>query len=31
MRVPYDIAAVQAKMTARGLPPYLVRRLSIGA
>jgi diadenosine tetraphosphatase ApaH/serine/threonine PP2A family protein phosphatase len=30
-RVPYDIEAVQSKMAARGLPPYLSERLSVGA
>ncbi len=29
-RVPYDIAAVQAKMVRAGLPKYLIERLSLG-
>jgi hypothetical protein len=29
-RVAYDIAAVQAAMEARGLPPRLVARLTFG-
>ena len=29
-RVPYDIAATQQRMTAAGLPQYLVERLAIG-
>jgi hypothetical protein len=29
-RVPYDIEAVQTRMTAAGLPDPLVRRLSFG-